>query len=167
MIDNQGKIRGRVSIIDIILILVVVTLAVGFLYRRATPHITEILRADTPFYVTFEVNRIRSIIAEDTVIIGDRVFRQHAARQALGTIVAVDRVPATDVMQRADGTALLAPMEGRYSLRITIEASGNIGDAGFIVNGNDHLATGSEVAIINNRFIFPLATVYYIGTERP
>ncbi|MCL2404266.1 MAG: DUF4330 domain-containing protein [Defluviitaleaceae bacterium] len=167
MIDNQGKIRGRVSIIDIIIVLVVLALVAGFVYRRATPHISDIIRGETPFYVTFEVNRIRSVIAEDSVVVGDKVFRQHATRQALGTIVNIEHMPATEVMMRTDGTAILATMEERYSLRITIQATGSITNSGFFVNGNDHLSPGGEVAIINNRFIFPLARVYYVGTERP
>ena len=167
MIDNQGKIRGRISIIDIVIILVVVALVIGFVYRQASPHIGEILRADETVYVTFEVNRIRSVIAEDSVVVGDMVFRQHAARQALGTIVAIENLPATEVMQRADGTAVLATMEDRYSLRITIEATGTINNSGFFANGNEHLAPGGEVALINSRFIFPLARVYSISAERP
>jgi len=167
MVDNQGKIRGRVSIIDIILVLVILALAAGFVYRRATPHITEILEGDATFYVTFEVNRIRSVIAEDAVVIGDRVFRQHATHQSLGTIVDIQHMPATEIMMRTDGTAILATMEERYSLRITIQATGSITNAGYFVNGNDHLSPGGEVAIINNRFIFPLARIYYVGIERP
>ena len=167
MVDNQGKIRGRVSIIDILIVVVLLALVAGFVYRRATPHIMDIIRSDTPFYVTFEINRIRSIIAEDAVNIGDKVFRQHATQMPLGTIVDVERLPATEVMIRRDGTALLATMEGRYSLRITIQATGSITDSGFFVNGNDHLAPNIEVALINNQFVFPISWVYYIGEERP
>ena len=162
MIDNQGKIRGRVSIIDIVIIIVVLALAAGFVYRRGAEPLANILRADDTVHVTFEVNRIRSVIAEDAVIVGDRLFRQHAAHQALGTIIAVERRPATEVMQRTDGTAILATMEERYSLLITIEATGNMRTSGFFANGNDHLAPGAEVVLINNRVIFPLARVYSV-----
>ena len=167
MIDRQGKIRGRVSVIDIILVLVVLALVAGFVYRRATPHITDILQGDSHFYVTFDVNRIRGSIVDDAVIIGDQVFRQHATHQPIGTIVAVERYPATEVMMRTDGTALVATMEGRYSLRITVRSTGSITPAGYFANGNDHLAPGGEVALINSQFIFPLARVYAVGVERP
>ena len=164
MIDNQGKIRGRVSIIDIVIVVVVLALAVGFAYRRNAESIASILRADETVHITFEVNRIRSIIAEDAVVVGDKLFRQHATHQPLGTIIAVERLPATELMRRSDGTAVLATMEDRYALRITIEATGRIRDSGFFANGNDHLAPNAEIAIINNRFIFPLARVYSVET---
>ena len=65
-------------------------------------------------------------------------------------------------MPRSDGTAVLATMEGRYALRITIEATGSIRNTGFYANGNDHLAPGAEVIIINSRLVFPLARIYSV-----
>ncbi|MCL2571376.1 MAG: DUF4330 domain-containing protein [Defluviitaleaceae bacterium] len=165
MIDAQGKIKGRVSIIDIVIVLALLGLIVGFVYRNAAPHIETVLRPDDNFYVTFEVNRIRSVIAEDAVVVGEYVFRQHD-RQPLGRIVAIDKLPATEVMQRSDGTAVLATMEDRYSLHITIEATGSITESGFFANGNDAIAPGAEIILVNRRFIFPLARVYSVSLDR-
>ena len=161
MIDNQGRIKGRVSIVDILIVLAVIALMVGFVYRQAAPRIGEILRPDEEFQITFEVNRIRSVIAEDAIVIGEYVFRQHD-RQPLGRIISVERHPATDIMMRSDGTAVLATMEDRYALHITIAATGSVSESGFLVNGNDHIAPGVEVALINRRFIFPLARVFSV-----
>ncbi|MCL2362687.1 MAG: DUF4330 domain-containing protein [Defluviitaleaceae bacterium] len=161
MIDNQGRIKGRVSIIDILIVLAVVALVAGFIYRQASPHIDAILTPDAEFQITFEVNRIRSVIAEDAIVVGEYVFRQHN-RQPIGRIVSVERQPATDIMMRSDGTALLATMDDRYMLHITIEATGTVSESGIAVNGNDRMAAGTEVALINRRFIFPLARVYSV-----
>ena len=164
MIDSHGKIKGRVSIVDILIVLAVIVLIVGFVYRQGADRIGDILRPDEQFQVTFEVNRIRSIIAEDAIVIGEYVFRQHD-RQPLGQIIAVEKHPATDIMMRSDGTALLATMEGRYALHITVQATGTVSESGFIVNGIDHMAPGAEVALINSRFIFPLARVFSVEWE--
>ena len=166
MIDSQGKIKGRVSIIDILIVLAVLALAAGLVYRRATPRLQEILRPSDEFYIVFEVNRIRSIIAENSVEVGDLIFRQHE-RQPLGTIVAIERHPATDIMRRTDGTAIIAEMEDRYNLHITVEAIGSITNSGYIVNGNDHIATSAEIVLANNRIHFPLARVHFVGQELP
>ena len=165
MIDKQGRLFSRVSIVDIAIVLVVLGLIAGFAYRRAAPHLDDRLRPDETFYVTFEVNRIRGIIVEDAVVVGELLFRQHD-RQPLGRIVDIERLPATEIMQRTDGSAILATMEGRYSLRITIEATGSITAAGYFANGNDPMAPGAEVLLINRRVFFPLARVYSVGRER-
>ena len=164
MVDNQGRIKGRVSIVDIVIVLALLALIAGFVYRHAAPRLDEILRPDDSFQITFEVNRMRSVIAEDAVVIGDLIFRQHD-RQALGRIIAVEKHPATEVMQRTDGTAVLAVMEDRYSLHITIEATGSVTESGFVVNGNDHISPGAEIALINSRFIFPLARVFSVAFD--
>ena len=163
MIDNKGRILGRVSIVDILIVLAVIALAVGLLYRGG-PAFTDMLRPTDEFYVTFEVRRMRGLVVEGTVREGDVVFRQHE-RRALGTVVDVELIPATDILLRTDGTAMLAPAEQRYNLRITIAATGRVTDAGFFINGVDHVAPGREVALINNRIIYPFARVYSI-TER-
>ena len=158
MVDNQGRIKGRVSIIDILIVLAIIGLIAGIAYRRATPHLAEILRPDEEFVIVFEVNRIRSIIAHDTVQVGHMLFRQHE-RQALGRIIDVEHLPAEDIMQRSDGTVIVAGMEGRYSLRITVEATGSVTGAGYLINGNTHLAPGTDIVLINSRVVFPIARV--------
>ena len=167
MIDNQGRIKGRVSIVDIIIVLAIVALVAGLIYRQATPHLADILRPDDEFYVTFEVRRMRDIIVDNSVEIGDVLFRQHDRSQPLGTIVAIERFPATDILPRTDGTAVLATMEQRYNLHITIAAIGTVAAGGYFVNGVDHMAPGSEIALINNRVIFPFGRVYSVGDVRP
>ena len=159
MIDNLGRIKGRVSIVDIIIVLAVLGIIAGFVFRQATPHFEELRSPDEEFYVTFEVNRLRSsLIADDTIVVGDYIFRQHH-RQPLGRIVEVERMPATEVMQRSDGTALLAEMEERYMLHITIRATGTISESGFSANGNDVMSPGADIMLINHRVFFPLAWV--------
>jgi len=162
MIDSQGKIRGKVSIVDILIVVLILALAAGFIYRRASEPIAGILRTDETALVTFEVNRIRNIIAHDTIAEGDLFFRQHATHQALGRVVAIEHMPAMEIIRRADGTSLLATMEERYSLRITIEATGTIRGTGFFANGNDHLAPGAEVMLINSNIFLPTARVYSV-----
>ena len=161
MIDNQGRIKGRISIIDILIVLAIVGMVAGIMYRRAAPHIADILSPEEEFVIVFEVNRIRSIIAHDTVQVGHMLFRQHE-RQALGRIIDVEHLTAIDIMQRRDGTAILAEMEGRYSLRITIEATGSVTTSGYLINGNTHLAPGTDIVLINSRVVFPVARVYSI-----
>ena len=165
MVDKQGRLFSRVSIIDIIIVVAILVLGAGFVYRQAAPRLGDIIRPDDTFYVTFEVNRLRGIIVDDSVVIGELLFRQHD-RQALGRIIDVERLPATEILQRTDGTAVLATMDDRYALRITIEATGSITDSGYFANGNDHMAPGAEVVLINSRVIFPLARVYSVSRER-
>ena len=154
MIDAKGKIKGRVSLIDIILILAVVALAAGILYRQ-TPAIQDMVNPNTPFYVTIQGDGVRHFI-KDAVAEGDIMFRMHD-RQPLGEVVAIEVVPAQTFLHHSDGTASLATMEQRYTLNITLRSIGTVReDTGFyLINGNDHMAPGREVSLHSNRVLIP------------
>ena len=165
MVDKQGRLFSRVSIVDIAIIVAVLALGIGFAYRQFAPRFEDVLRPEETFYVTFEVNRMRGHVTDEVVVVGESLFRQHN-RQALGRIVDVERFPATSLMTRIDGTAIQATMEDRYMLHITIEATGSVNETGYLANGNDHIAPGAEVVLINSRVIFPVARVLSVGHER-
>jgi len=164
MIDKNGKIFKKVSIIDVLIILAVLDVAIGFVYRQTNQRLVQIFNADTPFYVTIHGEGLRHFII-DAVDIGDVVYRRHS-RQPLGRVIQIDVEGAQDILLRSDGTASLVPSEGRYDIFITLESLGSITEVGFFVGGNDHIARGSEVELVSNRVFIPTATVYFVGEER-
>jgi len=165
MIDKQGKLFGKVSVIDVIIVVAVLAMVAGFIYRQTSDRLDMIINPDTPFYVTIHGAGVRHFIA-DAVDVGDVVYRRHS-RQAMGRVVDVSYETAMDILLRADGTAVLVPAEGRYDVFITLEAIGSItADGFFFVNGNDHIARGSEVELVSNRVFIPTAEVYFVGESR-
>lgn len=161
MIDKRGRLFGKVSFIDILIMLALLVLIAGFLYNRTSQNIRQIIAADTPISVTFLVEGVRefSFGAVDT---GDVLFRQHERTIPLGTVVEVTRGPAYDIMIKADGTAIYAPMEGRYNMYITVAGVGSVTDTGFFLNGTQQMSVGGTMAIQSNRF---LATVRISNTN--
>ena len=164
MVDNKGRLFGKVSIIDIAIVVVIAAVLVGFLYRQTSDELGRIINPDTPFYVTIQGTGLRHFII-DSVDVGDVVYRRHS-RQALGRVVDINVETAHDLLHRSDGTVVLAPMEGRYDIAITIEAIGSITDVGYFIGGNDHVARGSEVELVSNRVFIPTASVYHVSRTR-
>ena len=160
MIDNKARLFGKVSIIDIIIVLAILALGVGFAVRETSPGLGGILNPDTPFYVTISGDGLRHFIV-DAVSVGDVMFRHHG-RHPLGTVVDIDIQPAMDYLHRLDGTAVLVETEQRYKIYITLASTGSIRDIGYLVNGTDHIAPGSEVALISNRAFIPDGRVHSI-----
>lgn len=164
MIDNNGRLFRKISIIDIAIVLAVVLLGAGFIYRQTSDRLDAIINPTTPFYVTIHGAGIRHFIV-DAVSVGDIMYRRHQ-QQPMGRVVDISVETAMDSLLRSDGTAVLAPMEGRYDIFITLESLGSITEIGYIVNGNDHIARGSEVELVSNRVFIPTAEVYFVGEER-
>jgi len=164
MIDEKGRLFKKISIVDILIVVAILVLGAGFLYRQTSQTLGNIINPDTPFYVTIHGAGIRHFIV-DSIDEGDMVFRRHS-RQAIGEVIDIRVETAHDSLLRSDGTATLAPMEGRYDIFITVAAIGSITDLGFLVNGNDHIARGSEVELVSNRVFIPTAEVYFVGESR-
>lgn len=151
MLDEKGRLFGKISLIDIVILLAVVVFATGFLYNRTSQDIRRIIAADTPIYVTFLLEGVREF-SFYAVEEGDVFFRQHE-RVPLGNVVEVTRGTSYDIMTRSDGTAVRAPfIEGRYNMYITIAGTGSVTDTGFFINGTQQMSVGSGITLQSNRF---------------
>jgi len=161
-IDKNGKLFGKVSVIDVLLIVLIIGLAAGFGYKRLSAPAERIVNANTKFYATFEVEKVRefSVAAFSG---GDILYEQYG-QQPLGKVVAIRVEEARDVLKRADGTAILAPMEEKYNVYITVEASGSVNEGGYYFNGNQQLAVGSDLTLQSNMALCS-ARVFWLGME--
>ena len=160
MIDEKGRLFGKISVIDIFVILAVIVLAAGFVYNRTSQHVRQIIMADTPMYVTFLVEGVRDFSLE-AVQEGDIFFRQHE-RAPLGRVSRIEMGPAYGIMIRTDGTAEYVPMEGRFNMYITLSGVGSITDTGFFINGTQQMSEGGRISIQSNSFL-AMAMVYQVG----
>ncbi|MCL2462373.1 MAG: DUF4330 domain-containing protein [Defluviitaleaceae bacterium] len=162
VIDRRGKFFGKISIIDVLLIVLILGLAAGFGYKKLSAPAQQIVNANTKFYATFIVEKVRDFSVQ-SVAVGDVLYEQYGT-QPLGKIVAVRSEQSYDVLKNPDGTAINAPMDGKYNIYMTIEASGSVNSGGYYFNGNEQMAVGSDVTLQSNMFICS-ARVYKLATD--
>jgi len=165
MIDKNGRLFGRVSVIDIIIVLAVLVLGAGFVYRQTSARLQTVINPSDEFYVVFEVNGLREVNTR-AIAEGDLIFRIHD-RQPLGEVVDITLRPATQAMHLDDATVIMAEMEERYRVFITLASVGSITEVGYFVNGLEHLAPGLDMVLVSNRLILPVTRVAAVGEERP
>ena len=160
--DKNGRFFGKVSVLDVLLIVLILGLAAGYGYKRLSAPAERIVNANTTIYATFVIERVRdfSVAAFRE---GDVVYEQYG-QQSLGKIVAIRTAQARDVLKKADGSSVYAPMEGKYDIYITLEASGSVSGGGYYFNGNEQLAVGSDLTLQSNTVICS-ARVYKLGLE--
>ena len=152
MIDSSGRLFGKVSLLDIFIVLAIAALFIGFVYSQLTEQVEALTAPTEEFYVTFEINRLRRVHLE-VLEIGDTVFRRHSA-QPFGVVTEIDIQPSKDLIMRRDGTAVYGLVEDRYRMIFTVRAQGSITSLGHFVNGNDHVAVGATVQVVSNRVYF-------------
>jgi len=160
IIDKQGRIAGKVSLIDIALLLIFIGLLIGFGYRNLAPRAVQLTTADSTFYVTVRVEPLRHF-SIDAINIGDIFFERHE-QQPLGTVAYIRTQPAMDIIKLLDGTPVFVPMEEKYTMFLTLRCSGNETERGFFINGNTHVAEGSDMIIQSNR-VACIARIYSIS----
>jgi len=160
-IDEKGRLFGKISIIDIIIVIAVIGLGFGYVYKRTSAVVQQIITADTTFYVTLVAEKIRSFSVE-AVNEGDIFYKQHE-QQPLGKVIGIHSEQAKDIMLKTDGTAVLAPVEDRYDLYITLEVTGSINETGYYINGNMQISEGMDFTVLSNSLMLTLVNVYEIN----
>ena len=163
MIDNKGRLFGKISVLDIAVVLLFAAMVAGFVMRGGTATAAQIIGANERFYVTLAVERVR-VYSVEAVNIGDLFFEQHAA--LLGQVVDFWDEPADDIVRLDDGTLVVMESEYRRNLFVRLQAQGYVHDTnGFFIGGNHHVVPGQLIRVQSNN-IFAFMTVYEVSEDR-
>ena len=137
MIDRNGRIFGKISVIDLVVAAVVVVLAAALYFKSNQVHTGGTVVEQT---ITFQV-RVRGLdrYIADAVLVGDGLYDQNypSGGRAIGYIteVEVERDPGTKLAESlGDGTAALVEAEDTVDLLITVEGSGLVDGRNYTLN---------------------------------
>lgn len=160
MIDNKGKLFSKISIVDILVVLVICLAVGGVYYKLHSGDNAVVIKSNTPIKATFVLNSVR-LYTVDAAVIGDNLYEKNG--QKLGKIVAVETKEAHKLIDLNDGRQINAPVDNRYDLYITIEGNGRISESGIYMNGNRLMLTGSDIKI-RTKVLNCEATITNVGT---
>ena len=156
IIDNKGKLFGKINVVDIAVILVVVIAIVGVVLTKTKLDHSKILSDDSNMLIkssaeldkleiALEVKEVRDI-TRDAIIVGDDVY-QVANDKFLGTVARVESKPAMRDVKGDDGTIYVAEVPERYDVTIFVETEGKKKEDGFYTESNVQLLYGREMEI--------------------
>ncbi len=119
-VDKNGRLFGKISLLDVAVILLVVVVAlVLFAKKNFTPIRNQ---SDGMVNIQYEVvvenmpeGRLTSLREGDLLYDSDSNIE-------VGEIVSIDAQPCVIAILMADGTYKTAPVEGRYNVYLTVEA---------------------------------------------
>ncbi len=165
IIDEKGRLFGKLSLLDLFVVIIVLGLAAAFLYKQMSGEVRQLVNAGDKFYVTIAGTKLREF-SVNAVSEGDIMYRQYD-RDPLGKVVKIETEQATDYMLKTDGTVINAPMEERFTAYITVECTGSITDTGYYAGGTTHIAEGNEIILVSNRVRINETKVSYVGEDMP
>lgn len=127
IIDKDGRLFGKISVIDVLVIAVVIVMAAALYFKNSQVHTGT---AVTEEAVTFQV-RARGLnrYVADAILVGDGLYDKDkpSGGQALGRItdVEVEQDPGSKLADKlTDGTVAYLEAEGTVDLLITVEGRG-------------------------------------------
>ena len=134
VIDHNGRLFGKISVIDVLVVLVVIALAGAVYVKNSRPHTgTSVTTQPITFQVVVEGAQD---YLKDNIHVGDQVYdlNYSSGNRPLGEITAIEEQPGSKMATFTDGTMGLAEVEDGVNLLLTIEGEGLINDKGYSLN---------------------------------
>ncbi len=137
IIDRNGRLFGKISIIDVLVIAVVIVMAAALYFKGRQTH-TGASVTERPIVFQIRAQGIDNYVA-DAILEEDYLYDQgySSGGKPIGriTLVEVERTPGTKVADElGDGTAALVEAEDTVDLLITVEGSGLVSGRSYSIN---------------------------------
>ena len=134
IIDNNGRLFGKVSVIDVLAVLVVLVLAAA-LYVKSHQQITG-TSVDSQAITYQALAQGLPGYLEENIHVGDMVYdlNYESGGRPLGEITDIQVLPGSQLTAFTDGTYGLAQVEEGVNLLLTIRGEGLVTDWGYSLN---------------------------------
>lgn len=140
--DKNGKIKGKVSIIDILVILLIILVIIGIAARYGNK-ITTAVESDKHFEYVLRVENVREYTVNALNKRGKVTDKK--SEKDLGEIVNVETENATQQSVTASGEVKNSETPGRYTCYVTINATGKESDDNYILDDSTELSVGRNI----------------------
>ena len=133
LMDENGRLFGKISIIDVLVVGVVLVLAVALNFKSNQTQTGTSVTSDTITYQVL-VSGVRNYVA-DTVSVDDLLYDlDHNSGGALGKIVAIEETDGTKFVELQNGYVGMVPAEDSVNLLLTVEGRGVVSDGRVLIN---------------------------------
>ncbi|MCD8390529.1 MAG: DUF4330 domain-containing protein [Firmicutes bacterium] len=142
ILDKKGKIGGKISIIDIAVILAVLIVIAG-IGMRYSSKITNSVQSDAEFEYTIKIDGVRIYTVDALQKKG--AITDKTSEKNMGEIIDVDVSPAMVESVTANGEIIYAERPGYYTCLVTVRAHGKESDENYILDDTTELSVGRSV----------------------
>lgn len=155
ILDRNGRLFGKVSIIDVLVVLVVLVMAVAMYVKNNTLQASK-TGEDSKIPITFVVEAENiPLNVVDAVRVGDKVFdKDRTSGGAIGTITDIEIMEAGRTAALDNGTYVRMKNESARNLIITVEGAGTIEDGRYAINQIYEIGVNAARNFCTNYTIF-------------
>lgn len=145
-IDQNGKLFGKINVIDLLAILVVVLLAAGVLFKFVLND-NKGIGNDSLIQYTVSIQDVRSYTA-DAISINDAIYDSKTGTY-MGKVTGKEVKPFKDYITKTDGSVALAEKPGKLEVLVTIQVPGVINNYSYLASGSRDINSQSTVFLEN------------------
>ncbi len=153
IIDEKGRIFGRISVIDILVVLIVIALGAAVYVRFFRAQTTSVAKGTDCFTYTMKITGVRSVAA-DALREGDKLY-DVANGTYLGQISSIRVEDSVQEYATLDGELKGFAIENRIDIYLDVYAEGMIADGRFYASRTYEISANGSVTF---------STKYYSAT---
>ncbi len=150
MIDNKGRLFGKINIVDLLVVLLIVVAICATVYKFGFSAHNDVNETTTKIEYVLKASGVRDFTL-DSMKTGDTIYDDET-NKPLGVIAHVEAKDAMDYALKADGTTVYTSKPGRYDAYITIESDARVLDGGYLANGTKEIGVFSNIKIYSQTF---------------
>lgn len=142
IINRDGKIAGKINIIDLLVVLAIAAAVIG-ISARFVSRAAENVREKTDFSYVVEIDGIRKYTVEALQKKG--VVTNIKDGSVIGEITDVDVKPMKVQTLLMNGNTVYSEVPEKYVVRVTVNAEGKESNEGYFVGNDIELSVGSTM----------------------
>lgn len=142
IIDSRGKLFGKVSIVDLLIIVIIVAGALGVYYKFVKVDSSGIATTTQKVSVAFFMEDVAEYTA-DSIKEGDFV-RDRTSSVNIGRVTKVVKGPDIVFYPNSDGKVIASSKPGYVSVEVTVEGEGEYSATGVRFNNVDYYVNKSQ-----------------------
>ena len=143
MINKDGKLFGKISIIDILVVIIILALGIG-IYARFSSSPEAVQAKTEKFSYIVKVEGVRQYTVEGLLNLGKMYDEE--TKELLGEIVEIISVePTADTGIKSNGKAAPTTTPDKFTIRLKVETDGSVSDKGYYTALNKIIGVGGKL----------------------
>lgn len=157
--DEKGRLFGRISVVDLLVVAVVLVLGFAVYSRFFTKETTATMVENDRFTYTLRIHNVRNVTAE-ALRVGDAIYAA-TNDTPLGVIRDIRVEDCYLETSTMDGSLVYAPSEDRYSIYLTVDAEGVISNDRYYASRTYELGVNGSVGFYT-KYVQTSGTVWQL-----
>ena len=145
LIDEKGRLFGKINVIDLCVVLVLVLAVAGFFVKNASFDKAE--KTTAPITYTLKVKAVRMQTVNELIATKGKEIRTPKLNELLGTIEEVTYTDAHDFVVDKNGSYVTSIQPDKYDVTVIVTTNGSETPKGIYTEGGKQLFIGEGVGI--------------------